>query len=151
MITQNSLDFKAKEKEAREKNLDDVLTDLADREPSLEAKIKKYIEDFGFSRATIEEKIHSDIVFRAKFVKIPERQGIHESATKEWLEEKLGVHVHRLKMRGDNAVYISTDGEIEYKVNRLSKALDFRWDKFGIQFYAKHVYSSHVGGTQGNY
>ncbi len=150
MSTQNSLDFKTYEKKARQKNLDNVLTDLADCEPNLLAQIEKYSSDFGFSTHEIEEKIKTDVMFRAKFAKIPGRQGIHEDITKGWLKEKLGVEVIRLKTRGKTAVYISSNGEIEYKENETSKALDFRWDKFGIEFYAKHVYSSNVGGSQGN-
>lgn len=131
-------------------NAKEVVSNLEKKEENILKRIKTYIWRFGFSQADVENKIADDDMFAAHFAKEPRRTGLHENEAAEWLKRLDQVkEFARLPKSGENAVYISSDGEVRQNMARApSKSLDFRWRTGKFTVYASHKYTREGGGNQ---
>lgn len=135
-----------------QRNLKGVRSRLNDRDRSIIKKIKTYASRSRYSEADIEKHIYQDEMFAAWFAKEPRRTSFHEKVAACWLHKELKTKIERLKSSGPKALYINTDGKIvtgeQYKKEKPSKSLDFRWKIYDKIFYAMHKYTKEGGGNQ---
>lgn len=132
------------------KNAKEVVQNLEKKEKNVLKRIKTFIWRFGFPQEQVETKIADDEMFAAHFTKEPRRTGLHEREAAKWLGEQDHVDDFEvLPKSGENALYISNDGEIRQYINRPpSKSLDFRWKTGEFTIYASHKYTREGGGNQ---
>ena len=143
-------DYDEIEVEQWRENAKEVVPNLEKKEENLVRRIKTYIWRFGFSRSDVESKIATDNMFAAHFAKEPRRTGLHEREAAKWLEMLEQVEEFKvLPKSGENAFYISSDGEVRQNMaGAPSKSLDFRWKTGKFTVYASHKYTKEGGGNQ---
>lgn len=147
-------DYDAIEERGWKENAARVLDELSSGDPYMSRRIETFSVRFGYGRDEIVAKIASDEMFAAHFSKEPRRQGIHEKAAAEWLEQLRDVeNFEILPKSGRNAWYITGDGELRQgkrKHSGSSKSLDFRWRTGSYKIFAAHKFTKEGGGGQDN-
>lgn len=149
----NKVDYKGKYKMQLQKNLNDVLPSLNNKDFVL--KIKNWAYKFGYSFDEIREKIIQDEVFRCVFAKDPSKQGFHQALAADVISSMDAVEDFKvLSSSGLNATYLSngklfTGKDLRNKY-KDTKSVDFYWKCRSFEFYACHKYTDIAGGGQDN-
>lgn len=150
------LDFEANERAQNERNLAEVADEIAMRSDRVAKRIAHYSGHFGIPASEYWDALNADPTgpLASTLAKEARRQNIHERATAEYIANMpLVSDFRKLPAKGDNAIYITSDGQFVTgadlgDASKPSKSIDFAWQTGNITCYAAQKYIKEGGGHQ---